>query len=270
VTPAIGLHHIFDRQASPVLLAALITAAVCGAGAECESGTFIGSDGEGIAAAGRWPNGKIYFFRGNAYVQYDAETDQIDAGFPRLISDGWPGIFADGVDDVAVWPDGKAYFFRGSQYSRWDVAGGSLDAGYPKTIAGNWPGLWSTGVDAVVVGPAGSAKTAWARKAYFFKGSEYIWYDVTNNNVGYPTPIATDWPGLFTASIDAAVVWNSTGKVYFFRGTQYTRYDADLHRADAGYPGPIVPNWGGLTAALWGCIYCPPGTFGSGWIAGTR
>jgi hypothetical protein len=99
-----------------------------------------------------------------------------------------------------VWPNGKVYFFKGSKYDRYDVAADKVDAGYPKNIAGNWPGFPATfaaGVDAYVMWDNG--------KAYFFKGTKYIRYDVAADTVdaGYPKPIAGNWPGLFTSNIDA-------------------------------------------------------------------
>ena len=215
-------------------------------------------------AACVWPNGKVYFFRGAAYAQYDIAADRVDPGFPRRIRDGWPGVFADGVDAAAVWPDGsafggKAYFFRGDEYVRFDVAAGRADPGYPRRIGdGGWPGVFAAGVDAVAVGPAG---TAWAGKAFFFRGDEYVQYDIEADAAdgGYPRKIAGDWPGLFAAGVDAACVWPAGdaygGKVYFFRGAEYLRYDAEAGRADDGYPARIDGgSWGGLTAGLWDSV----------------
>jgi hypothetical protein len=42
----------------------------------------------GIDAAARWPNGKIYFFKGDQYVKYSMDQDQkgVDPGYPKQIS----------------------------------------------------------------------------------------------------------------------------------------------------------------------------------------
>ena len=66
--------------------------------------------------------------------------------------------------------------------------------------------------------------------------------------MGYPKPIANNWPGFpaaFAAGIDAAVVWNN-GKAYFFKGANYIRYDIKTDKVDAGYPKPIAGAWPGL------------------------
>jgi Hemopexin len=86
-----------------------------------------------------------------------------------------------------------------------------------------------------------------AAKAYFFRGSEYVRYDVETDKAdpGYPQPIASGWAGVFDTDIDAAVVWPN-GKAYFFRGSEYVRYDVAADAADAGYPQPIRSGWAGV------------------------
>src|SRR2546423_11356512 len=84
-------------------------------------------------------------------------------------------------------------------------------------------------------------------KAYFFRGDQYVRYDIAQDHVdqGYPRPIAGSWPGVFEDGVDAAVVWGD-GKAYFFRGDQYVRYDIEQDHADDGYPLPIASCWPGL------------------------
>jgi hypothetical protein len=99
-----------------------------------------------------------------------------------------------------VWPNSKAYFFRGAQYIRYDIAKDKADPGYPRAIAGAWPGFpasFAAGVDAAVVWNNG--------KAYFFKGSDYIRYDIAadKTDAGYPKPIKGNWPGLFEKDLGA-------------------------------------------------------------------
>jgi hypothetical protein len=116
-----------------------------------------------------------------------------------------------------------------------DAKTDKVDPGYPVPIAGNWPGFppaFAAGVSAGVMWNNG--------KAYYFKGNQYLRYDVAADKVdpGYPLPIAGQWPGLWPDNIDAGVVWPN-GKAYFFKGSQYTRYDIAADKADAGYPLPI-------------------------------
>jgi hypothetical protein len=84
-------------------------------------------------------------------------------------------------------------------------------------------------------------------KAFFFRGSEYIRYDIGAHHAdqGYPKPIRGAWAGLFDRDIDAAVVWPND-KAYFFRGSEYIRYDIGADHADQGYPKPIRGAWAGL------------------------
>jgi hypothetical protein len=147
---------------------------------------------EGVDAEVVWPNGKVYFFKGNQYLRYDIASDQVDGG-PAPIAANWRGLWADGIDAGVVWPNGKAYFFKGAQYIRYDIASDKADVGYPKPIQGNWPGFpagFITGVDDAVVWNNG--------KAYFFRGGEYIRYDIAADKTdgGYPQAVAQNWPGL--------------------------------------------------------------------------
>ena len=161
----------------------------------------------GIDAAVNWGNGKLFFFRDNQYVRYDIAADQVDSGYPLPIAGNWPGFsetgFADGIDAVVNWGNGKAFFFRSNQYIRYDIASDKTDSGYPLPIAGNWPGFSEAGF-------AGSLNAAinWGNgKAFFFRGDQYLRYDVLADKAddGYPAPIAGNWPGCAEAGLRGTV-----------------------------------------------------------------
>lgn len=153
---------------------------------------------DGVDAGVVWTNGKAYFFKGSQFVRFDLAAQRVDPGYPKTISSKWPGLFTEDIDAVVVWPNGKAYFFKGPQYVRYDIAHNKVDAKFPTEIAGNWPGMpdeFASGVDEAVVWNDG--------KAYFFKGSQYVVFDIAADQVqpGYPKPIAGNWPGVWADGV---------------------------------------------------------------------
>lgn len=163
----------------------------------------------------------------------------LDAQFASRI---YPGP----VHPASVWPNGKIYLFKGSQYVRYDPTTSSVDPGYPLPIGQYWEGFpanFAAGVNAALLWTTG--------KAYFFKGSQYLRFDLPKDKVdpNYPRPIAGNWPGLWGSGIDAGVVWPN-GKAYFFKGSEYVRYDIATDRADIGYPRQIRGNWPGFPASF--------------------
>ncbi len=189
-----------------------------------------------------------YFIRGGSYLRWEVGGGGIDAGYPRSTSDGWSGLagtgFEGGVDASLDLGTGKLYFFKGDTYLRIDNATNSVD-GQVSAIAGNWPGMaeagFADGLDAAINDGAGTA--------YFFRGGQYVTYDIAADRVsGGPASIADDWGGLadagFADSVDAAVNWG-TGVYYFFRGDQYVGYDAASDAVTEG-PASTVAGWTGF------------------------
>lgn len=197
---------------------------------------------------------KVYLFVNDKYARYDRSADRLDDGYPQSVTGNWAGLsdagFAGGIDAVVNWGNGKLFFFHGIQYVRYDIAADQADAGYPLPIGGNWPGFseagFADGIDAAVNWGNG--------KAFFFRGTQYLRYDIASDKIdgGYPLPIAGNWPGFseagFTGSLNAAINWGN-GKAFFFRAEQYLRYDILTDKTDDGYPAPIAGNWTGLAEA---------------------
>ena len=88
-------------------------------------------------------------------------------------------------------------------------------------------------------------------KAYFFKGNQYIRYDLKSGraDAGYPKTTASIWKGVDMPVIDAALKLHDRNKIYFFYGDQYVRYDFNNGRVDRGYPQPISRHWKGAPSS---------------------
>jgi Hemopexin/Papain family cysteine protease len=194
-----------------------------------------------------------YFFKGGEYVHYDVAGDKVIEGSKPL--DGqhwgnWPAAWKLGINAAIDYGNGNVYFFKGSQYLRYSVPAKRVDNGYPSPISGNWPGFpaaWASGFDAAINWGNG--------KVYFFKGNEYLRYDIAHDKVdeNYPRPLNAanwpHWPAAWNSGINAAVNWGN-GKVYFFKENQYLRYDIAADMVDQDYPRPIAGNWPGLIEAF--------------------
>ena len=88
----------------------------------------------------------------------------------------------------------------------------------------------------------------WEGKVYFFRGGEYVRYDMDSDrsDPGYPKPLRGAWglPEAFFGGIDACVMGEGT-IAYLLKGSNYIRYDMDSDQTD-GVPRPIAGNWPGL------------------------
>lgn len=82
---------------------------------------------------------------------------------------------------------------------RYDAVADAVDPGYPKDIASHWPGVFNQDIDAAIFTPAGVPAVQSTPKIYFFKGSEYIRFDVANRkaDAGYPREIPDNWRGIW-------------------------------------------------------------------------
>jgi len=116
---------------------------------------FPDSFNTGIDAAVNVANepGKACFFKENEYVCYDWEKDEVDAGYPKNISDwnGWnlPAPFSDGIDAIVNGEGnyaGKLYFLKVNQYSRYDLATHTPETINTLTPFDNWLLLLQLGI----------------------------------------------------------------------------------------------------------------------------
>lgn len=181
---------------------------------------------------------RAYVFMGDSYVRCDPQTGVIAEGYPRLISDGWHGLFHGGLspqfglDAAFVSARGKAYFFCGNGYVRYDLEHDRPDPGYPKYIQTHWKGLGPASLSAAL--PLSDAD---GETILFLSGTECWLYDLTHDRVlaGYPRPLAGVFSGMFPNGVDSAVAWGN-GALYFLRGDHVLRYDAGSRVPAAGYP----------------------------------
>ncbi|KAM8837022.1 matrix metallopeptidase-21 [Spinachia spinachia] len=87
----------------------------------------------------------VYFFKGARFWRYDSEKDQAfrqdpeGHRYPRLISEGFPGVFA--PIDSAFYDrrDSRIYFFKNTLVYAFDVEANSLARGFPKNIRDVFP-----------------------------------------------------------------------------------------------------------------------------------
>ncbi|NEQ72841.1 MAG: hypothetical protein F6K23_07005 [Okeania sp. SIO2C9] len=150
-----------------------------------------------------------------------------------------------GIDAVFNWESrNDAYFFKKNSYIRYDLKSDKTDSGYPKRIFDYWPGMpsnFSQNIDAILYWPQRDG-------AYFFKGSEYVKYNLKDDRAepGYPKPIADYWPGMpsdFCQDIDAVFYWPQRDSAYFFKGSRYVKYNLKDDHAESGYPKSISGYW---------------------------
>lgn len=138
---------------------------------------------------------KLYLMHRAEYLRITLSTRTVDAGFPKTISAYWPGTkeagYADAVDAGLWWSEELAYFFKGGQYARYNLKADKVDEGFPKSIPAYWGGMKEAGFDSGI----DAALRSTDQKMYFFKGPQYLRYDIPADRAdpGYPRKITDHW-----------------------------------------------------------------------------
>ncbi|ELK11835.1 Matrix metalloproteinase-21 [Pteropus alecto] len=154
-----------------------------------------------------WRRDERYFFKGNQYWRYDSDKDQAHTedeqgkSYPKLISEGFPGIPS--PLDTAFYDRRKQliYFFKGSLVFAFDVNRNQVLGSYPKKMTDVFPAVEP---QSHPVRHLDAAYYSYAHKAVFlFKGHQY-WKVVSDedrrrrpglpsNGVLPPRPISGTW-----------------------------------------------------------------------------
>jgi hypothetical protein len=148
-------------------------------------------------------NGKLCFFRGDSYVQYDIALNRMDAGYPKRIKDNWPGVL-DNLKDAlgnpfskvtaaTHWGGNTIFFFVSDSYVEYDLHLGKTVAAHPFVVPKDFH-LPASGFRA-------QSWLSWGGpKAFAFDEASglYVQIDTRTKIVdpGYPKPIAGNWIGL--------------------------------------------------------------------------
>lgn len=136
-------------------------------------------------------NNRTYFFKGSRVFLYDDKKMSIEPGYPKEISQVFPGIPSN-IDAVFTWNyDNKTYFFKNEYFYRFDDQNNILEAGYPKKIEDRWKGIDNTTVPTNITAIFTDNREG---KTYIIKGSDL--YELTDNNIKKTLQIDTKYKGI--------------------------------------------------------------------------
>lgn len=145
-------------------------------------------DGKGVVSKeGKDLSNKYMVFSVNKYVIIDNETSEIEEGYPKLISDGWPTMPFERIDAALNVGNNVLYFFSGNQYVKYDTKENKIFDGYPDIINKRWAGVPFERIDTAIYFENG--------KVLFFSGDQYVRYDMVTYNAdpGYPRFIPSSY-----------------------------------------------------------------------------
>lgn len=204
----------------------------------------------------------VVFMNSANYTEWDFNTRTNRPGFPQPLTNTYKNLFGGtGVDAaVRLFGSNTVYFFKGDEYITWDMnkfpSFDQMPVQTPDKIANAFPGVFD-GKD------FDAAMTFDDNRLYFFKGDQYLRWDVDKNSIStaikYPAPIKSNWPGMFNGEgVDYAVRYDSA-RAYFYKGDKYVRWDIknDKISTAAKYPKDINSP-GGYPNLLTGAIEIGP------------
>lgn len=144
-----------------------------------------------VSPAGEKLDRKLFIFRQDRVLRYDLDKRKKDEGYPKSLSEVFPGMPFPRIDAAMLSGFDALYFFYGSQYARFNPVKNKFDEGYPQLSAKRWVGLTFDRLDSAVYWGNG--------KVYFFKGDQHIRYDLANyrSDPGFPKYVignyVSDW-----------------------------------------------------------------------------
>ncbi|MCU6239927.1 MULTISPECIES: hemopexin repeat-containing protein [Enterobacter cloacae complex] len=160
----------------------------------------------------------LVFFKGNNYLKFDVKKEKVIEG-PKNILQGWPGLqgtgFETGIDaatEWAVWgseasePNAESVLlFKGDQCVIYNLKSHTAEK---KLVTDKFPELKNSNYSHF----AGNLDTVllWNnKKAYFFKGNDYIRYDLEKEHFDQSSnSIQTYWYGVSQLQIQASVLFD--------------------------------------------------------------
>jgi hypothetical protein len=142
--------------------------------------------------------GHVWLFSGDQYLRYDPNSDVVIIGAQPIAGNwGLPPEFASGFDAVIHGVGqylGIVWFFKGGQYVRYNLNHDVTEFG-PVDIAAkwnDWPAAFADGVDFAFYGTG-----LHENHIYFFRGDQYIRYDLDSDRVvDGPVKAVEGWPAL--------------------------------------------------------------------------
>ncbi|XP_038059752.1 72 kDa type IV collagenase-like [Patiria miniata] len=187
-------------------------------------------------------DGFTYFFKGEYY--WKVLNGQPEPGYPRRISERWPGLEG-GIDAAItvkndfVWTPhtGKTYFFKARRVWRYTLT--RLDEGFPKDADQEFPGFPSE-INKI----KGIFEISGNGETYIFTDGGFYVY----NWLGFQGPYALQVFGGIPNNIVGAVQWTDNYIYFFTDNFQYYQCSPWSFSISRGYPRLAHVDWIGCPA----------------------